>query len=376
MKVVIGTYWPLGGHIVVGDHHYARLLAKMGIDTMVISHVRSPLHIIWKMEGFNINFRVRSLGRHLYSFTPFSLVPLTDRFELCNRLLGKLSLRLTIPRLRKGLERSGFEQVNVLWISNFALYPLIRELHYDKLVARITDDPTGWHRQSRTINEWANETISKSDYVFTTAYSLWLRYNRLRDNVIYVPNGVDYDHFALRPQPIPVEYQGKIKSPRVVYVGAIDWWFDEDLVRKVAEQLPDVNFVLIGPVRVKLRLLKRLDNVFFLGPKSYDLIPKYLAHSDLGIIPFKDNQLVRSVSPIKMLEYLAAGLPVVSSPMPEAERINPPVVFAEDAAGFLEGVRHLIYNKPDSQYLKAFAQTHSWENRLKIICQYLFSEVR
>jgi len=129
-----------------------------------------------------------------------------------------------------------------------------------------------------------------------------------------VPNGIDLDFFKAADRSLPQELED-IPEPRLIYVGAIHDWFDVDLVHYCAKNLPNYSFIIIGPEQKDLSLLKKLKNVHILGSIPYTKIPAFLYNSQVGIIPFnvKDYpDLVNSINPLKMYEYLACGLRVVS----------------------------------------------------------------
>jgi glycosyltransferase involved in cell wall biosynthesis len=101
------------------------------------------------------------------------------------------------------------------------------------------------------------------------------------------------------------------------YVGAVDNWFDQSLVKGLHDQLTDWEIHIVGPLRVDTTMLSSLPRVKFFGRVPYDELPRYLAQFDVAMIPFVINPLIEATSPIKLFEYLAAGVPVVSTPMPE-----------------------------------------------------------
>ena len=130
--------------------------------------------------------------------------------------------------------------------------------------------------------------------------------------MVRLPNGVDAENFA-RPRPEPEDIAG-LARPRVVYVGALEYWFDVELLERCALARPDVPFVVIGPRPDGLPAsLATLRNVHLIGPRPYAEIPAYLQHCDVGIVPFRRDALVDSIHPIKVYEYLAAGLRVVAT---------------------------------------------------------------
>ena len=134
-----------------------------------------------------------------------------------------------------------------------------------------------------------------------------------------------------------------IPRPRVIYVGAIHDWFDVDLVHYCAKNLPNYSFIIIGPDRKDLSLLRKLKNVHILGAISYDKIPAFLYNSQVGIIPFnvKDYPaLVNSINPLKMYEYLACGLKVLSVEWEKIKDMNDIINLTTKKDEFVDAIEH------------------------------------
>ena len=142
-------------------------------------------------------------------------------------------------------------------------------------------------------------------------------------------NGVDFEHFQDK-RPRPHEY-AEIKGPIAIYVGAIDHWFALDWVSALAKSRNDINIIIIGRATIGLSPLESLANVKYLGPRPYASLPGFLAHADVGIIPFQRTRLVDSVSPLKLFEFMASGLPVVSTRWRELESLESPAQLASTA---------------------------------------------
>ncbi|MEJ7601589.1 MAG: glycosyltransferase family 1 protein [Kofleriaceae bacterium] len=159
--------------------------------------------------------------------------------------------------------------------------------------------------------------LDAADVVFTGGHSLY-EHKRLwsgHRNIYPFPSSVDVPHFAqareLLPDPLD---QAEIPHPRVGFFGVIDERMDLALLDKLASNRPDVHFVMIGPVvKIDPATLPRHANIHYLGQKSYDQLPAYLAGWDVAMMPFALNDSTRFISPTKTPEYLAAGKPVVSS---------------------------------------------------------------
>jgi UDP-galactopyranose mutase len=164
--------------------------------------------------------------------------------------------------------------------------------------------------------------LARSDLVFTGGVSLFEAKRHLHPSVHAFPSSVDVAHFAraraLRSEP---EDQAPIARPRLGFYGVIDERLDTELIDAVAGLRPEWQLVMVGPVvKIDQALLPRRRNIHWLGPKLYDELPLYLAGWDVALLPFARNASTRFISPTKTPEYLAAGRPVVSTPIADVIR--------------------------------------------------------
>src|SRR5690606_34419841 len=159
--------------------------------------------------------------------------------------------------------------------------------------------------------------ISRADLVFTGGHSLYEAKKLQHQNIFPFPSSIEKKHFAkAKIQKIQPQDQAYIRGPKLGFFGVIDERFDIDLIREIAHARPDWQIILIGPVvKISESILPRAGNIHYLGQKSYDELPAYLSGWDVALIPFLLNESTRYISPTKTPEYLAAGVPVVSTPI-------------------------------------------------------------
>ena len=167
------------------------------------------------------------------------------------------------------------------------------------------------------------ELFDKADVVFTGGNNLYNAKKGQHQNIHAFPSSIDKAHFKkVRFNNIEVGDQKSIPHPRLGYYGVIDERFDIDLIKQAAEARPDWNFVLVGPViKIDPATLPQNTNIHYLGSKTYDQLPDYLAGWDIALIPFAINESTRYISPTKTPEYLAGGKPVISTAITDV--INP-----------------------------------------------------
>jgi len=181
-----------------------------------------------------------------------------------------------------------------------------------------------------------------------------------------VRNGVDVTRFRMAIGGC----DGEAKRKVVGYVGAIEDWFDVDAVEAAATAYPECDFVFLGKVENQkvLALQQRLSNVQFLGEIAYDHIPEYLEQFDVGLIPFRVQDLTLATNPIKLYEYFSCGLPVVSTALPEVEQYGELVYVAKTAEEFARQTGAAL-GEGSSGELRArrrdLAQRESWEARVE-----------
>jgi UDP-galactopyranose mutase len=164
--------------------------------------------------------------------------------------------------------------------------------------------------------------LARADLVFTGGVSLFEAKRHLHPNVHAFPSSVDVAHFAgaraLRSEP---RDQAPLPRPRLGFYGVIDERLDLGLIDAVAAARPEWHLVMIGPVvKIDPAALPKRANIHWLGPKLYDELSLYLGGWDVALLPFARNPSTRFISPTKTPEYLAAGRPVVSTPITDVVR--------------------------------------------------------
>jgi glycosyltransferase involved in cell wall biosynthesis len=202
--------------------------------------------------------------------------------------------------------------------------------------------------------------------------------NRHR-NIHGLPSSIDFDHFskARRPDSPDPKDQAGIPHPRLGFFGVIDERMDIELVNVVAELRPDWHLVMIGPVvKIDPASVPRRPNIHWIGPKDYKELPRYLARWDVGFMPFALNESTRFISPTKTPEFLAAGVPVVSTPITDVVRPYGEKGLVEIAKTPLEVVRkaeHLMSRPKENwlsrvdRHLAAGSWDKTWANMHRLV---------
>lgn len=275
--------------------------------------------------------------------------------------------RLVADLLRQeGLERYA------LWIYTPMEWPVVSGLSPALTVYDCMDELSGFRHAPPQLREREQQLFARADLVFTGGQRLW-EAKRLQHEFAYAfPSSVDVPHFerARAAQDDPADQAG-IPFPRLGFYGVLDERFDAALVSGLARRRPEWSVVLLGPVvKVSPDELPQESNVFYLGQKTYEQLPGYLSHWDAALLPFARNAATEFISPTKTPEYLAAGVPVVSTAIHDVVRPYGELDLlrvADDAAGFEAAIDELLAERGSEaeQHRQAradlYLSTLSWD---------------
>lgn len=222
-----------------------------------------------------------------------------------------------------------------------------------------------------TISRLERELMGRADLVITTSRRLLEAKSPHHPNTHLVPHGVDYDHFAKATHPdtaIPDDI-ASLPAPRLGFFGLIQEWVDVELLTELARRRPAWSIVLIGELRAHLPEQERPANLHVLGRRDYAMLPGYCRGFDVGLIPFRINELTRNVNPIKLREYLAAGLPVVSTPLPEVQAYASLVEIADGADAFEQACERALGSRDvaSAERRKRAMQTETWRAKVETL---------
>jgi polysaccharide pyruvyl transferase CsaB len=246
----------------------------------------------------------------------------------------------------------------------------LRERFNSRVVYDCMDDWQNWTAEPR-ISKWNLEEEKKlareADVLIVTAKEFFERQQAAGLHPVLARNAADFDFFA---SPRPNNLLTDKSKPIIGYFGAIADWFDIGLMTRVAELLPQFNFVFIGHVyALDTAKIESLPNVSFLGEKNYREIPLYLSHFDVCLIPFVLNNLIKGVDPVKVYEYFSQGKPVVASNMPELAQMNDLLYIGGNAEDFAAKIDRAVHeNNPDLRHRRIeYAKANTWAARVDVI---------
>ncbi len=308
--------------------------------------------------------RPRKIKDNLHVVTPPLLIPFFQMFAslaLINNVIVGVWLKWTLRRmgLREPLVYSyvPYSHLAIKIIgAKKALYEKVDDLAAAQGLVRRT-----------TVERLESKLLQMTKVVIVTAGRLKELLRDKHENVHVIPNACEIAHFGRRGS-ATASIVDTIPRPRIGFVGMLSYWIDCDLICRLAASEPNWQFVFIGPTAIDTTALRRFANVHFVGRVPYGVLPDAMAQIDVFINPYKNDAIAASCSPLKVFEYLAAGKPVVSVPMPEVMRFSPDIRIATTPGEFRTAITTLLSLAPAerlklSDRLRELVRNDTWENR-------------
>jgi glycosyltransferase involved in cell wall biosynthesis len=323
---------------------------------------------------------VRRIVRRLATMRPRSVHPapaLLPRFAVLApvvlpfygpTVLGRLNVALVAFQVRRALRREGLRRPATL-IANPMAWPVTQRLGLEPVAYYRIDHQSATPGVDRSLVAGLEQAMfDRAALVVYSASSLLdAEAGRHHGRARHLDHGVDTVRFdpdradLAEPADLAV-----IPHPRVALVGSLEGATkDVELLVEVARGVPEANVVVIGATADASPALAALPNVTFLGRKPHGEIPAYLAHLDVGLVLVPSHEWGQGSNPIKLKEYLAMGLAVVTTPFPEAARYGSLVRVGDDRAGFVEAVRDAVHGgAPDDVAARRSAgAARSWQDQ-------------
>jgi len=306
-----------------------------GADIITFSHLRwdfvfqRPQHLMSRFSrgGRRVFFFEEPIiGEAEPASLEIRLCPKTGVFVLTPHYSSHLSRFAAEETLKLMLDGALAEQRiarPTLWYYTPTMYPFSRHIDACAVVYDCMDELANFRFAPAHLPLYERDLIRDADVVFTGGYSLYEAKRSLHPNIYAFPSSVERAHFAAARSPnlTQPQDQAEIPHPRLGFYGVIDERMDFALIAAIADARPDWSIIMVGPVaKVGQDELPMRPNIHYLGGKSYDELPRYLAGWDVALMPFAINEATRFISPTKTLEYLAGGKPIVSTPITDVVR--------------------------------------------------------
>jgi glycosyltransferase involved in cell wall biosynthesis len=292
-----------------------------------------------------------------------------------NRPARAVNARLLPALVTRAVKRLGMREP-LLWSYVPQAEILIEPLRPSLVIYHCVDDISA-HERIDTASFRAAEKrfAARADLVLASAPELIKRMRELSVSVLAAPNVADTELFARALKGDEIDPAlAELPEPRLVFTGALSAVkLDIELLGALARARRDWSIALVGPVglgdpHTDVSALGGEPNVHLLGKRPYERLPSVLAGAEVGLIPYRRSRLTDSIFPMKVYEYLAGGLPVVSTPLPALAGLNE-VTTAGDAAGWQAAIeRALDEDTPERRAERSrLASSHSWQERLREI---------
>lgn len=240
-----------------------------------------------------------------------------------------------------------------------------------RLVFDVIDDFTIFEWSPPFGKEFDQRLSKNADAIIAGTHEL----ASARPDTPFIPCGVDFDLFS-SPANQPSEMQ-QLPRPIIGYFGTISERIDLDLIAKIADEFPSASVVMVGPIHFASDALPRRGNIHYLGLRRHNDLPAFAQHYDVGLIPFRLTEATIRLNPVKTLEYLAAGLPVVATALPDLKRFYADLVYlAEDHDQFLQQV-HRAINERNPDFIRhgiERARKASWQSMADEMNRLLFAK--
>lgn len=292
-----------------------------------------------------------------------------------SRVFNSLTARMRLAHVRWLAARLGF-QAPILWVFDPLASTVLGTFGEKLVIYHVVDKYVEYFlphatRLRATVAQRENEMLKRADVVFAVSPPLYARCRGTNPNTFLVPNGVDFERFqhvlATAGEPADVR---AIPRPIIGYVGVIQPTMNFSLLDRLASEHREWSILLVGPEelgrgRPRFEELLQHSNVYYLGPKRVDDIPRYMQSCDVCIMPDEERA---DGDVIKVYEYLACGRPIVSWDNGTARRLQPFVRIAADAAEFIDTIAMSLTEEPAAAGARiAAAREHSWQRRVAVL---------
>lgn len=291
--------------------------------------------------------------------------------------VGRLNRHLLAYQVCLVMKKLGFRNP-INWVFNPAAGIVAGRLNEDKIIYYCVDQYTAFaHVPTASLKLIERDLLDKSDLIIVSADALFESKRSEHAETVMVRHGVDFELFNQslnEDTEIPSVLQ-EISGPIIGYFGLIaEDWIDLPLLIHLAKSMPEVSLVMLGKVTMNVSSLAALPNVHLLGRQPYRSLPGFCRGFDVAIIPFPLSEVTLNANPLKAREYLAAGLPVVSTAIPEVEVLGQCAI-ARTPDEFVQQVRKALKTPGPSRERSETMRTESWAARIDEIRDHYLTHV-
>ncbi len=279
-----------------------------------------------------------------------------------------LNQKILIRQVKSAMRKLGMKNV-INMVFNPAAGMIAGKLGETELVYYCVDEYTAFTGVSAGLKEIEEDLFRRSDLVVVSAETLLEAKKRFNEKTFLIRHGVDFNHFRTALEAateIPAEIRD-LPKPVIGFHGLLADWVDFELLKKIAGHFKDGSVVLIGKITFdaekKIKILDNVPNIHFLGRQPYAELPAYCKGFDVALNPFVMNELTRHVNPLKVREYLAAGVEVVSTDIQEV-RVLQHCRIGENHDDFIAKIERILENPQPREEVSASIRHESWDAKV------------
>ena len=313
---------------------------------------------------------LRRVSDNLYVFRYPCWVPISGRFDRLPRKIRQGALQKALCTLRMSEP--------IVWFSRPNMVDLIKEIPRPSLqIYHVVDEYSAYSAvtpsRRQRLSQIEEKMMTMADMVIVVSENLYKAKSASHPQTHLVANGVDYQAYteALAHAEIP-DVLARIPPPRLGYIGLIGDKLDLAMLRMLAEKNPCWSLIFLGEARAPQQAdswaaLQTLPNVHYLGTVSAHQVPNYVKGFEVGLMPYKQNRHAEHISPLKLYDYLAAGIPIAATNIPATRDFGQYVQLADSVDDFQRAVQAALNdNSPErSQSRRAVAAHHTWEAKVE-----------
>ncbi len=297
-----------------------------------------------------------------------------------SRNVVSINQAFLVRQVKAAMRKLGFADV-VNMVFNPAAGMIAGRLGESELIYYCVDEYTAFTGVSDGLKSIEDDLFRRADLVVVSGERLFDSKKHLNPNTHIIRHGTDWKHFRTAVDgglTMPSDI-ADLPRPIIGFHGLLADWVDYELIKKVAEHFAHASVVLIGKVTVdaaqKIKTLDGIPNIDLLGRKPYADLPAYCAAFDVALNPFAINELTLAANPLKVREYLAAGLPVVSTDIPEV-RVLEDVLVGVDHADFISKIDAALSSPKPRKHVSDAIRDESWEAKVEELRQILQKPAR
>jgi glycosyltransferase involved in cell wall biosynthesis len=260
----------------------------------------------------------------------------------------------------------------ILWVALPTAGPVLSFLDHPRYFYQAADRHAAYPGARREVIQLCeNQLAAGASFCVTSSELMAAELSKLNPRSYCIDHGVDFTHFDQHSVPAPEELK-HIRRPIIGYLGGITEWVDQEALATLAARRRDWSLVLVGKDYVRTDGLLQLPNVYSLGPKPYEEVPRYIAGFDVCLMPRKLNEWQIYANPLKLLEYFCIGSPVVSSALPQIMEYGP-LVYVYHNLNEIEGCVEKALVEPVGlrEKRRAVARSKAHPHEVEELSQYI-----